>query len=118
MDKFLTLLDLQKAAREAGSPEAFGFSIVNATHKLVPYAQALFWVREHNHVRLKSASGNIVIDHQGEYVKALENFLEAALKDGEVSVADFSKENIGPDLGGNFAGHAINLVFKPKKKGF
>lgn len=39
----LTLLQLQRRAREAATPEALGFVAVNETVQLLPYRQAMLW---------------------------------------------------------------------------
>ena len=39
----LSLLQLQRRARDAASPEALGFVIVNETLQLLPYRQAVLW---------------------------------------------------------------------------
>lgn len=41
----LKLLQLQRRAREAGSPEALGFVMVNETLQLLPYRQAVLWTQ-------------------------------------------------------------------------
>ncbi|UXY15306.1 HlyD family efflux transporter periplasmic adaptor subunit [Chitiniphilus purpureus] len=43
VDALVTLVQLERRAREAQSPEALGFVMVNETLALVPYRQAAFW---------------------------------------------------------------------------
>ena len=67
MDKLFTLLELQHQAQGAISRDALIHIIVNETHKLVPYKQAIFWSAEGLSLRLEKVSGNAEIDHQGLY---------------------------------------------------
>lgn len=67
MDKLFTLLELQHQAQGAISRDALIHIIVNETHKLVSYKQAVFWSAEGLSLRLEKVSGNAEIDHQGLY---------------------------------------------------
>lgn len=117
MDKILILLDLQKSAREALSIEAFGFTVVNATQKLVPYDQALFWLYNNGATHLKSASGNVVIDRHGEYIKALENQITKLLLDQNAGIKKISNNDLSDFLNSNFSGQALNILFQTENDG-
>jgi len=76
MDKLFTLLTLQRQAREASSRQALTHIIVNETHKLIAYDQAVLWSTESGKVKLERLSGNAVLDARGIYATALQKFLQ------------------------------------------
>lgn len=69
-----TLLQLQKAARQAKSRERLGFVICNESHRLLRYQQALVWTRQP--LRVHTLSGLAVIDQNAPYTQWLEQLLE------------------------------------------
>jgi len=67
MDKVLTLLDLQKKARDAANIQELGFVLVNNTHRLLPYTQAIFWSFDGQNIKLETVSGNASIEQKSAY---------------------------------------------------
>lgn len=65
MEKLFTLLELQHQAQAAQSRDSLIHIIVNETHKLVPYTQAVFWGTQGLMLQLEKVSGNADIDPQG-----------------------------------------------------
>lgn len=67
MEKLFTLLELQRRSQEASSLQAFAHIIVNETHKLIPYKQALSWRADGLTPTLEKVSGNVLLDPKGPY---------------------------------------------------
>ncbi|MCD8570509.1 MAG: HlyD family efflux transporter periplasmic adaptor subunit [Alphaproteobacteria bacterium] len=87
MDKALLLLDLQKQALTVKNIDALGFMLVNKTHALVPYTQAVFWTGDER-VKLQAASGGVTLDTQSPYAHWLSEAIQAAVKDGHDEVKE------------------------------
>ncbi|MBU0858794.1 MAG: hypothetical protein KJ667_02550, partial [Alphaproteobacteria bacterium] len=64
MDKLFTLLELQRRAQDAADRAAFIHVVVNETHKLIPYKQAVFWDADG---QPEAVSGNAALDARGPY---------------------------------------------------
>ena len=79
MEKLFTLLELQRRAQEAGTQQAFEHLVVNETHKLVPYAQAIFWTLEGTDIVLTKVSGNAVLDDKSPYALNIKAWLRSEL---------------------------------------
>lgn len=80
MDKLFILLELQRKALEAPSRPALVHLIVNETHKLIPYTQAVFWNVEGLTLKLEKISGNTILDDEGNYATALKIALKQEVK--------------------------------------
>lgn len=75
MDKLLTLLNLHKSAMDAKSIEEAAFQMVNKSHELVPYDQAIL-LRYHNEsLKASAVSGNATIDPTGPHANLLQTLL-------------------------------------------
>ena len=71
-----TLLQIEKDARHAISPEALRFIIVNETHRLVRYDQAVLWRRlPTGQARIEAVSGVTDISREAPYIHWLEKTL-------------------------------------------
>lgn len=63
-----TLVQLEKRARHAGSPEELGFLIVNETHGLVRYRQAALWLGAAGRGRVAALSGLAQVEREAPFV--------------------------------------------------
>lgn len=88
MEKLFTLLELQRRSQEAASVAAFAHLVVNETHKLVPYDQAVFWRLKSGSAALEKISGNAVLDEKSPYAIDLRKKLKDALGGGLVQVQE------------------------------
>ncbi|RLA03936.1 MAG: hypothetical protein DRQ45_01905 [Gammaproteobacteria bacterium] len=71
-----TLLQIEKDARHAVSPAALRFIIVNETHRLVRYDQAVLWRRlTDGQARIEAVSGVADISREAPYIHWLEKTL-------------------------------------------
>jgi len=73
--RFAVLFELEKKARRCERLEELGFVIVNETHNLVRYRQALFWEREGKGGRVAALSGLAVPDRSAPFVVWAERLL-------------------------------------------
>jgi multidrug efflux pump subunit AcrA (membrane-fusion protein) len=74
------LLQLERRARNAESIEELRFALVNETHALVPYRQAVLWDEEAK--RVTAVSGVATLDRQAPYLQWLDRELPALLARG------------------------------------
>lgn len=74
----LTLLELARRARTSKNEDEFVFQLVNGTHKLVPYRQAVMWTSEH---KPRGLSGVSQADINAPYVQWLSRLHEDYLSD-------------------------------------
>ncbi len=79
MDKALDFLDLQKQALTANSHKALEFIIVNQTHNIVPYKQALFFQDTGTGMEIRASSGNATVDEKGPYALWVKNIVKKSL---------------------------------------
>lgn len=75
MDKLLTLLNLKKLVMEAGNEDEAAFHIVNKTHTLVAYDQAILLRYYDVSLKAVAVSGNAVIDPTGPHASLLQSIL-------------------------------------------
>lgn len=75
MDKLLTLLDLNKQAMNAAGIDQALFEIVNKTHTLVPYDQAVLLRYHDTSLKASAVSGNATIDPTGPHANLLQSIL-------------------------------------------
>jgi multidrug resistance efflux pump len=81
MDKIISLLELQKQARDAKSIKELGFIIANKTHEFVNYKQAVFWLKKENDIIFESISGIQKIDNKTPYLQWLKQQIKKQLSD-------------------------------------
>ncbi len=104
--KLLTLLALSKEVRFKGDISSLQFMMVNETHHLLPYRQAVFWKKQGTAVKIQTVSGLAQIDSNGAYVLWLQALLTRLIKQKEkklegpqsktaflISVEDLSDED-------------------------
>ncbi len=72
---FATLLQLLRLARRAQTREAFGFTVVNETRRLLPFRQAVLVLGDGRSLRVAAVSGAALIDRQAPMVRWLERVL-------------------------------------------
>lgn len=72
---FATLLQLLRLARRAQTREAFGFTVVNETRRLLPFRQAVLALGDQRSLRVAAVSGAALIDRQAPLVRWLERVL-------------------------------------------
>lgn len=75
MDKLLTLLNLNKLAMNAVSIDEAAFEIVNKTHTLVPYDQAVLLRNHDTSLKAAAVSGNATIDPTGPHASLLQSIM-------------------------------------------
>ncbi len=79
-----TLLQLEKDARHAESPTEFGFIVVNDTHRLCPYDQAVQCIiKSSGNIKIVSVSGVATIDANAPMIQWLRILLKHYVKDSE-----------------------------------
>ena len=77
----LSLLQLQRRARQAATPEALGFVAVNETLQLAPYRQAALWI-DAGLGRVAAVSGLPSPDPTAPYVQWLTQALRHLARSG------------------------------------
>ena len=98
-----TLLQLEKEARHAADLQRLRFLMVNDTHRLIRYHQAVLWrLREDGVVRLEAVSGLAVIERDAPYVRWLEKLLQARVGKIVECKADIQSLD-GKNIGQQFA---------------
>jgi len=125
MDKLLTLLNLNKLATEAASEEEAAFQIVNKTHTLVPYDQAILLRYHDTTLKAAAVSGNAVIDPTGPHANLLQTLLPqiAPPPSGEKApqIHDIKPQHISPQDKDKWSviarPHNIVLVLETAKEG-
>jgi hypothetical protein len=80
------LLQLERRARDAESIEELRFALVNETHALVPYRQAVLWDQEAG--RVVAVSGVATLDAQAPYLQFLARVLPALTQAGGGAIDD------------------------------
>lgn len=77
--RFSIFLQIERAARRAGTREALGFAIVNETRRLVPYARACLALAEPGgRLRLEAISSVGGFERDGPFARWLARVFEAA----------------------------------------
>lgn len=109
MEKLFTLLELQHQAQAAQSRDALLHIIVNETHKLVPYTQAVFWSTLGLSLKLEKVSGNADIDPQSMYAADLKKNIRQ-----ESAKIDITVTNLNPEQHGS---HGAVLYFRTQEEG-
>lgn len=94
MEKLFTLLELQRRSQEAASHAAFAHLLVNETHKLVPYDQAVFWRLKDGSVRLEKISGTAVLDNKSSYAINLRKTLKDQIGGGLVQLRPATPDGV------------------------
>jgi hypothetical protein len=122
MERILTLLDIQKQAREATDIRSLEFIALNASLKLIPYKQAIAWHKTEIGVALAGASGNVSVDQDGPYAQFLKGFLKRALPEKtDAAIRVFSKDTIAESDKENWkdhiGAHAALVIFKTPQDG-
>jgi hypothetical protein len=79
------LLQLERRARDAESIEELRFALVNETHALVPYRQAVLWDAEAS--RVAAVSGVATLDPQAPYLQFLTRVLPGLTDAGTIDDA-------------------------------
>lgn len=108
MEKLFTLLELQRRAQEAPTRAELVHLIVNETHKLVPYGQAIFWSLQGDSIKLEKLSGNAVLDEKSSYALSVGAKIKDLISsDNIVLLAPLAEANR----------HAAALIFKTPAEG-
>jgi len=72
-----TFLQLERQARHAESAERFGFIVVNETHHLLRYDQAVLWkTLSADKLAIEAISGVSVVSTEAPYIEWLKNILK------------------------------------------
>ncbi|PWG15735.1 secretion protein HylD [Salibaculum griseiflavum] len=92
-DRMVTLVELSRKARMVERIEELDYLVVNATHRLAPYRQAILWRDVHQPAAL---SGLMSLDANAPMMGWLTNFHRRVLSDraaGPVNVESLSEED-------------------------
>ncbi len=107
----VTLLQLQRRARQAGSPQALGFVAVNETLQLLPYRQAALWTAA-GLGQVMAVSGPPQPDPQAPYIQWLtplcRHLMREALPAGEIAI-DALPQALRADWSSWLPAHALWL---------
>jgi len=92
-----TLLQLERSARHAGSRTELGFIIVNETHRLLDYHQAVLWrYNVTGGVRIEAVSGVAQLDRNAPYLVWLEGVVRTIVRsDGGRKVRTVTAGELG-----------------------
>ncbi len=69
IDKIISLLDIQKQARDAKNIAELGFVVTNKTQNLISYDNAIFWTANNLKITLEAISGNSILDKDSPYAQ-------------------------------------------------
>ncbi len=127
MDRLLLLHDLQKTVRHTSSLKDLEFQFVNAPYKLVPYEQAIFWLYDHHHIRIRSVSGGGQIDTKSPFSVWFCDVVTSYIKsvgthwDGAVHCGIVKPDDMPQALQKDWADYAhksgLLIIFKSKEHG-
>src|SRR5258705_11943141 len=96
-----TLVQLLKRARQAETEQELAFIIVNETHNLVPYRQAVLWRRDpEGRGKGMAVSGGAVVERNAPFTL----WLNRALGRLDAQPADVPQPGGAPDLAGPLGG--------------
>ncbi|WP_198552373.1 efflux RND transporter periplasmic adaptor subunit [Macromonas nakdongensis] len=105
------LLDLQRRAREAGSPQELGFLLVNDTHGLAPYRQAVLWLTASG---VHTLSGVLQPEANAPYVLWVQAVCQHWGAQADAGTRAFIADDLPPALGAEWAewwpAHALWLA--------
>ena len=99
MNPLLTLHDLSRQARAAGSPDELVFLLVNSTHSLVPYRQAVLVRREDG---VRALSGVVKPELNAPYVDWVRALVRQHL-DAVSEARALSPADVSPAVGAEWA---------------
>lgn len=89
------LLDLERRARQASSPHELGFLLVNDTHSLAPYRQAVLWLADEG---VHTLSGVLQPEANAPYVLWLQNLCQHLADQGEQTPSTFTAHDLPEPL--------------------
>ena len=95
MDKVVALLELQKQIRDADRVEDIGFLAANKVHALIPYQQAIFWIKKTDGIELKTLSGTGTLDQNSPYAIWLRSFINKQISRSEDIIEFFGRDSEG-----------------------
>lgn len=79
-ERLLSLITLESQAREKNTPEELAFMMVNGTHHLCSYRQAVFWTGKDSRIHVEAVSGVSEQDSNGPYLLWLTGLLKELIK--------------------------------------
>ncbi|MBF0622949.1 MAG: HlyD family efflux transporter periplasmic adaptor subunit [Magnetococcales bacterium] len=83
-----TLLQLQRELLQGDTADALIFIVVNDSHRLVPYRQAIYWEpKSRRKARIKAASGVSQIDSNAPFSIWMQQVCSGQLKRGDAKLA-------------------------------
>lgn len=108
------LLDLQRRARECISPQELGFLLVNDTHSLTPYRQAVLWLADSG---VHTLSGVLQPEANAPYVLWLQGVCQHLAEQADAGPQAFTGNDLPAPLNGEWAEwwptHAVWLPMPP-----
>lgn len=111
MEKLFLLLELQRRAQEAATRQAFSHIIVNETHKLIAYKQAIFWRLSGDKPLLERVSGTAILDEKGPYALSIQTKIKTLLSG---VAADKAVSFHAPEA---MHQHSALIIFRTKEDG-
>ena len=105
------LLDLERRAREASTPQELGFLLVNDTHSLVPYRQAVLWLADHG---VHTLSGVLQPEANAPYVLWLDAVCQHLASGSRATTRTITAQDLPAQLAAEWAewwpAHALWIV--------
>jgi len=89
------LLDLERRARQANSAQELGFLLVNDTHSLAPYRQAVLWLADEG---VHTLSGVLQPEANAPYVLWLQNLCQHLADQGKQAPSTFNADDLPESL--------------------
>ncbi len=87
-----TLLQLEKSFRNADTPEALAYTLVNDSRSLIEFRQAALW--RIDSAQIVAVSGLAVIDNNAPYIFWLKKVLKFLSKDTSASIRPFTADQL------------------------
>ncbi|MEY4757951.1 MAG: hypothetical protein RJA34_2849 [Pseudomonadota bacterium] len=94
------LLDLERRARHSGSDRELAFLLVNDTHELTPYRQAVLWSSTRGVLAL---SGLLQAEANAPYVQWLQRLIRGAAGSGTPEVKSLHAGSVPADVAADWA---------------
>ncbi|MGZ5049622.1 MAG: efflux RND transporter periplasmic adaptor subunit [Methylobacter sp.] len=95
LEALATLLQLEKSFRNADTPEALAYTLVNDTRNLVEYRQSALWRMDSE--QIAAVSGLAVIDENAPYIFWLKQLFKQLAENTSASVRPLTSQNVSGD---------------------
>ena len=102
-----TLLQLQKEAMRCDDRKALAYLIVNESHRLLGYDQAILWVGNH----IQAVSGMVASDKFSQIAQQISRLVRWLIKNAEPNVQIVKLDNISEPLFSLITGRLNKVCF-------